>query len=285
MSLKSNPVFIRLTRGAKRPSARATLWLAAGLMLASLSLTVLLMTYDEDTRRASGAAAVLQVASWGLHLVMPLVAAPIAAILTTREAGDEGFQLLRLTPNYSPKGTVWGLIFAALYRLRVPLALMAALLPFVMVEPYRDEKQTARSMCYAFVSREEMKEMTWYSNPNIVDLTCIEPSDSRLLLQSLVILLWPVGLWGAVLFSAALAVWLTLWWGRTAWVWGYVIVVPLCVLVILTLLGPVIGAAFMSFMVTVVRAWPPPQFEAAALFSLAFYPLAWGVMRLARRWA
>jgi hypothetical protein len=284
LDFNDNPVFVRLTHGAKWPSAQVTRWLAAGVGATSLALTIYLMTSGQEPPWNDTLATTLTILTWGLNVIVPLIAMTLAAIMTARAINDEGFQLLRATPRYSAGMAVRGLALAALYRLRVPLALMVTLTPLLAVRPYQEARRGATIGCTVFVSREEAD--SFIPNPGAAHLRCVDPSDIRLLSTSLVILLWPVGLWGIALFGTALAVGLTLWWRRAEWVWALSVGMPLCMLVILTLLGPVIGSVSYGgmFLMTVV-VWPPPDLLPAAIWAAAFYPLAWGAMRLARRWA
>jgi len=134
----ANPLIAQVLRQDRRASQglslRACLWLAFGLGMAGLfAATGHALTTSSDTI-GIGPGLILT-AGWLFHVVMPLIMASAAAAFTRRtmQAGD--FALLHMTP-ISNDTLVRAFVFTALYRMRYVLALMVALMPFLVVETF-----------------------------------------------------------------------------------------------------------------------------------------------------
>jgi hypothetical protein len=131
---KTNPVFQRLTRHSDAPlTLRQSAWLAGGLGGVGLILGLSRLFIDSDTVTGWSILYLLltglpYLVARSLYPLISLFGAVVAASITGRDASTDLYPLMRLTP-VTGTDIVWGYILAALYRLRVWLALMIALLP------------------------------------------------------------------------------------------------------------------------------------------------------------
>jgi hypothetical protein len=125
----TNPHVARLTRGARPPSLRVTLWLAFGLGLVILAISLWAVPRVPQTLALLN---VLRGLGWGLHLATPVVVAAVAGLITGRDASSEAYRLVRQTP-LSERDIALGYVFAALFRLRLLLALVVATMPAIVV--------------------------------------------------------------------------------------------------------------------------------------------------------
>lgn len=132
MSIRSNPVVVRLTRRCGWPSGRTVLWLAFGLGVMSLAITTQATLHMKSIQLSTLGAALL-LAAWALAILTPPITVAVAAVLVTRDMRGERFELLRLTTTLSEATIVRGAIFATLYRMRVLLALVVGLMPALVV--------------------------------------------------------------------------------------------------------------------------------------------------------
>lgn len=240
----ANPIFIRLTRSDHPPSLGVTLWLGFGLVLAILALITLAILLGEAsvTRRILVG---LNVAASILVIVSPVLISVIAANLTAREVGREAFQVLRMT-DISRDAIVHGFVLTALYRVRVLLILLVALLPILIVQ-HVFTTQTAVSQydCYAFVARIGPPYKFWYEDTEAylrppLNRECVSASDVRLVLSALLSLPGMLASWGMSLFAAVVGVDQGLIWRRTS---PAVILAPLITLTIWFLFSliPIVG--------------------------------------------
>lgn len=132
MSTANNPIYDRLTRGSKWPSARGAIWIGIGVGMAAMTLSLgvlLAVVFDErfpgiygliDLFPAAGVTAL------GLFCIPASFAA--AARLTAKYALDQDFALVRISPLYA-EDIVEGCSRAARYRLRLLWALAFWMLP------------------------------------------------------------------------------------------------------------------------------------------------------------
>ena len=131
MTLRSNPVFVRLTGNCKWPSARVALWLSFGLGLAALFLTsqaaLRMRAFDMDPLSA-----VLMVTAVVLTLLTPSIVASVATNLTSRDVSSEPYELVQLT-TLPKNALVQGYVFAALYRMRLLISLTVGLMPALVI--------------------------------------------------------------------------------------------------------------------------------------------------------
>ena len=133
--LTSNPVYTRLTQASRGPSLRVTIWLALAWSLFVLAATILV------GRWLYARGGYDPVMAWGRQIFWPAMAAhgvlllilPVAAIsLTVRDTVGEEFVMLRLTTQPGWK-VAFGYLGAALFRLRILLALLTALIPLAVM--------------------------------------------------------------------------------------------------------------------------------------------------------
>jgi hypothetical protein len=196
----SNPLYDHLTRRSRWPSLRLTLWLAFGLGLVTLTISALSLSSIPQAGALRTTALILMLVGALVTLVAPPVVAVFAAVLTARDARTGGHELMRLTP-LSKAAIVRGYAFAVLFRLRVLLALVVALMPALVVEALY---MTALGRAIFFniacnLMHPELCHIMPWSLP---------PEAGRIF--SLVL-----GTWGLILLAAALGVWLALRWRRT----------------------------------------------------------------------
>jgi hypothetical protein len=128
--VKNNPLVMRAVRYGGLPSLAGTLWLAIGLAL--LSLATSLAIFLQNPWRVNPVSLGLVVVAGAATLASPAITASTAAILTGRQSGSEEGQLLRLS-SLPDAALVLGYMFAALYRLRLVLAVIVGLAPGLMV--------------------------------------------------------------------------------------------------------------------------------------------------------
>lgn len=129
---ENNPVFARLIDEERPPSL--LLVVIGGLTLALLGLVYLaavgLVFSNADITQ--GLFFPLQALTGVLRLVtviVPLSIAGMAATIAARDSSDGSFQMMQVT-SLIPQRIVGGYAGAALYRSRVGIALMLALIPF-----------------------------------------------------------------------------------------------------------------------------------------------------------
>jgi hypothetical protein len=264
-TIRANPLFKRLTRRDTFPAPGVTAPLGLATAAAGLALPVLAFLRG-DFHLAVVAADVAQVI---MSLLAP-VTASLAAILTAREAQSGAYQLLRLTDL--PAGErVRGYVFAALHRLRLPLALALGLMPALvigrLIASLSDPGMARRLIlgtCTAPIC--ELAAENWAR---------VDPVGPTLAFVAL-----GLGLWGLSLPGAALGVGLALWWRQG---------IPAA---IAASLGAALGAALIWLGAAVVDVqltdlsafWQPARRLIIPAMALAPYLLALAVMRLARRW-
>lgn len=114
-SSTANPIYERLTRGEKGPSARAARWIGVG-MGATLGLLTFAILYGSSASLALSAT-VLGIEA-ALAVLTPPVGLIAAAGLSGRYAAEEDFALLRLS-GLSTEDIGEGYAEAVVYRLRV----------------------------------------------------------------------------------------------------------------------------------------------------------------------
>jgi hypothetical protein len=266
--INSNPLFVRLTKGARWPSLRVCVWLAMGLGLAGLALSAfdlwrILHTDLEDAINGFYLSRLLAwPVGWALGMVSPVIVAAVAAIQTSRERRDEQHELLRLTPLADAQ-FVQGYAFGALYRVRLWLALIVGLAP-------------------AMIGGIIVNGLTV-----VVQTPLLDPRDNLLgnvIVPSIPIAAIIVGLVSANALAAALAVALALRMknamSATILASTAALFCALATMIAFALLGPNLS-------------WPtesrPYSFYLPCLWTIGGcglppVPLALGLMRLARRW-
>lgn len=125
LNLIHNPITHRLNRRHRWPSLRQTFWLGFGFGLLNLAITTwALLNLHEALLRW------LIFIGWGMLVIGPLLAAPIATMMTRRDLIGDQYELLFLT-SLSDEKLVQGYIGAALYRLRLLIALGVGSIPMV----------------------------------------------------------------------------------------------------------------------------------------------------------
>lgn len=91
-------------------------------------LTITQMIQVGQRHPDTGVLAMLVLVAAGLVLLLPLPVAFTASALVSRDLASGPLQLLRLT-HVTPAGLLQGYVLAVLYRLRLPLTLLAGALP------------------------------------------------------------------------------------------------------------------------------------------------------------
>lgn len=119
-SLRANPVYVHLTRGAKWPSGRAAWLLFVGIAVIGSAIALAATLLDPDMSNVVGFI-VAAIFTFG-GLLVALLSAPtaglLAALVTARAARSESHDLLRITA-LDARTLVRGYLLVALFRLRV----------------------------------------------------------------------------------------------------------------------------------------------------------------------
>jgi len=206
---QTNPVFAHLTRRSAWPSLRLTLGLAIGVGL----VISLLVAYAQGTILD---AMILQV-TYLFWLLAPSLATLITVIVTGRFLRSAAFTALCQTP-LAPGVIVRGLILSALYRVRLLLVLMIALIPGLVVHYYLGSLVSARDGCYLFLSPSAYHQVESGADYLINNRdSCVGPSDPRLVLESVAYWLpLAVGCWGVAVLAVVGGVAVSLVWPRVA---------------------------------------------------------------------
>ena len=260
MSIYLNPVVARLTRRGKWPSARAALWLAFGLGLASLAITTW-ETLHMESDKLGTFSTVLLVLVLLVTILSPPITAVVATILASRDVRNEMHELLRVT-TLSEATLVKGYVFAALHRMRILLMLVVGLMPALAVGMV----QVGILVSVIFYSMmlpppPYSLDGTYGSPPGIDSADVTGPA--------LASIAFSIGLWGLHWLAAALGVGLALRWGGSTMV---TIIAPMAMLLIA--IGLPVLVLLTNGMGLVVAAT-----------TLAPYILGAVMMRLARYWA
>jgi hypothetical protein len=261
----SNPVFERLTGDRKPPSIRVTVIAAVALGLGLLALSMVGIRSAPQSQWWR----VLRTAAWGYGLLLPFVVSIVAAITAGRDL-PLGAKL-DLNNDVSPQAVVEGYWRAALYRMRLPLAIVIMLLPVIIAGPF-----TQVVMLDQFFGG---------SDASIYFPAFIESVPSAAMytvVWSLAHAAAGIGLFGMNVFAAALGVYIAL---------GRLKAFPAPVAAPLSL--PVLILPMICLLALVGPTYMMPLFDAGAavrvivlaivLFALPPYTLALLVMRLAAR--
>jgi hypothetical protein len=246
-ALPHNPLFRHLSRveRGRWPSPQATLWLFAGLFLASVALGVLAGLYS----RGPTTLRFLTLIGLGVLFFVPMVVAAMAATMALQSVGDGSHQLLQLT-LLSKREVVGSYVLATLYRLRVLLALAIGPTPLLIAGQL--------FMMYRVRSSTPLPEPPL--GPTLLKVTMVA-----------------VGLLGANILAAATGVLLAMLARRTAFV--AITYSPLFVAAVMTpLLSTLMGGS------TTTRTAYVSEFIGILLFMLIPYILSFEIIRAARRW-
>ena len=310
----ANPLFVHLLKGSRGPSLHQTLILTFGLGLVSLILAAYLMVRTPQVLAQEEQLSDIGIVGAGIYSLeydwttwqgetgelswfvllglMGVLAVGVwfsAVRLTGRVVRNRYYQ--SLGQAHLSAGTVtWGLILTALYRWRIPLALMVGLTPLLAVGPYQEAQRMAAYGCYVFVSLEEWEQMNTSDFLSVTDKqACADPSDHRIRYESLRKSLMSVGgatgMWGGILLLAALAVMLTLWWRRVVPVYLLFFIPLLLIVIPLTFAGPDIGW-WCTLSCSKVVVWPPVNelVWIIGIWIIAPYVLALAFQWFAQRW-
>ncbi len=260
-----NPVYDRLTGDRRPPSMRVTVigGVVMGLGLLALSIFGVRAAVDSQWW------AVLRTAAWIYGLLLPFGVSTAAAIIAGRDLTPGA--RLDLKNGVSPQKVVEGYMRAALFRMRVPLAIMIGLLPVIVVGPF---------------THVISGELFFGGSDGYVCMPMPCPPD---LSSTLYTVAWSlaqsaagIGLLGLNAFAAALGIYIAL---------GRLKVFPAPVAAPLTL--PVLILPMMCLLALVGPAYMMPPSNAGiavrvivlavALFALPPYALALLIVRLAAR--
>jgi len=280
LSIYLNPVVARLTQRGKWPSARAALWLAFGLGLASLAITTW-ETLRMESIQLGLSSTILLALAWLVTILSPPITSIVAAILVSRDASSEMYKLLRLT-TLSEAVLVKGYVFAALHRVRALLALVVGLMPALAVGMVQVSILVAVTfysimLGYSAYFQDEMYRISSGIDPAYVTV------------PALACMAVAIGLWVLNWPAAALGVGLALRWrGRVI----VTIIAPMVTLLVTTLLIAISLPVLMLLPSDdMFRSyWGQPYYGAMmlaiSLFALlAPYALGAVMTRLAQRWA
>lgn len=122
-----NPIARRISRQSRWPSARLSFWLAFGLGLLTLGVSVWALLHLSEPYLEW-----LLIGGWGVVLAGPALIAPITALLTRRDLNSDQYQLLYLT-SLSDETLAAGYIWGALTRLRLLMAFGVGFMPMVTI--------------------------------------------------------------------------------------------------------------------------------------------------------
>lgn len=122
-----NPIARRISRQSHWPSARLSFWLAFGLGLLTLGVSVWALLHLPEAYLEW-----LLIGGWGAVLVGPVLIAPITALLTRHDLNGDQYQLLYLT-SLSDETLVAGYIWGTLMRLRLLMAVGVGSMPMVTI--------------------------------------------------------------------------------------------------------------------------------------------------------
>jgi len=258
----ANPVFVRLTENHRPPSIRLTV---IGGVVVGLGLLALSM-YGILDAAGSRWWWVLRAAAWIYGLALPFAVSIAAAVVTGRDL-PLGARL-ELKNDTSPQTVIEGYCRTALFRMRVPLAILIGLLPVIVSGPFTQVVM--------------LEQFFGGSDASIYFPAFIESMPSAALVWSIAQSAAGIGLLGLNVFAAALGVYIAL---------ARLKAFPAPVAAPLTL--PVLILPMMCLLALVGPAYMMPLFDtgeavrviafAIALFALPPYALAVLVIRLAAR--
>jgi hypothetical protein len=281
MSIKDNPIYERLTRNARWPSLRLCLWLAGGLGVVSLVISLLdLLSVLNPEVGGSLYSPFVMFLAWLLAIICPVIVSLIAVGQTSRDVQSEGYRLVSLT-LVNRTQIMRGYVLAALHRVRVLLAMVVGLSPVMIGGPL---------VATLFVL--SMQLFTGHESlflPETADFWggASYPPNTLDVVGLLVEIAAPViGMLLVNLLAAVVGVALALWWRRaTAAASAVASLSGLAgslagVIAVLTMIGPSLGGLGFSQL-------PNPWLELVLVSLLCMVPpvlLATGIMVLARRW-
>ena len=262
-----NPVYERLTHGARPPTVKQTAVLTTILMAISIAL----MIFTNETVWGF----LFPVALGALLLLAPIIAG-IAALITANDAQGEGFALQKIT-TLPHEVVVRGYSRAALFRARLLIALAIGLLPLVA---WLTQTTIRPRDCHVFLPGSEYH----YVVPPYPETRCAPPGDVRFILL-------PVSQFaalGAVELAALPAVLFGVWIGlalrRPALAATIAVLVTGClILAYLVVLMPATDSSFRC-QISCIVYHPWPNLPMVAGFFVTVLALAtFGMERLARR--
>lgn len=277
MTLITNPLLTRLTARPSRLSARACFWLAFGLGVSTLLVSVQLFLADHNPNFRT-LIYVLPVLFAALAAAVPPVVALVAGSTTARNVADGSYELLTAT-TLSDAAIVQGYVFAALYRVRWLLALVVSFAPPLVVGMLDSALHVAIYLC-----RVDHFYHTGDYSPQMDYSVCSMPSVD----VSFTWLLIALGLWGLNLLAAALGV------GLALRLRNPLVVITLAPLAAFLLSFGIfwywqfpgslktLDVMLWLFDLTLVDA---AKWQTSLLFMLAPYLLTLALLHLSQRWA
>ncbi len=200
MTAQANPMSARLVGRSSIQGWRSAVRLGIVLGAVSLAFGTWQFLYT-DTLILGWVA----LAYGAVALLAPLVIAAAGAISTARDVQSDGYPLLILT-DLTDGQIVRGYVSAALYRFRGPLAVLAGLMPAVLIEILRVEVQVQAIFANIITCMPGEPCSPPFRAP-----TMAEWSGGVLGVTAIL-----VGLWGLNLLAASLGVWQALFWRRSA---------------------------------------------------------------------
>ncbi|MBN1310583.1 MAG: hypothetical protein JXB30_04120 [Anaerolineae bacterium] len=265
-SITTNPLFIRLTRNAKGPSLRDTLWIAGASVLlgALIGIGSGFVTSESIGIRL----AVCGLLSFTLTIPTALWPSIIAIFAATRTGDDvlsKDYDMLKLT-LITPQQIASGYVFAWLYRLRVLFAIAIGL--------------SFMGLCQwlGISLSERLSTQSVIASFELFSAAC------NIALSAFVIL----RVTGLAILASAAGVTLSLLWRQR----GPAAIVAAIVMIILQAIGYLVSYVlpFIAFsLYTTPADWDINLIAISAGYgvvsTIVVYSLAWGTMRLARRWA
>ena len=253
LGFQSNPLVVRLTGKRSWPSLRAACWLAFGLGLIGLALTSAVLL---NARDAIGPLTFLPFSLIAFSAFVPPIVALIAATLTVRDTHSESYELLTAT-DISDTAIVQGYVFAALYKLRLLLAMTMGAIPAIVVSVFDLVMRDRAALCPFHVSSG----------------SACEPPPVTL---GLVWLMIVIGLWGLNGAAAALGVnWALRWQSE-----GAAVTFATVVMFMLSLLA----AGFWLAIYLPATTVPLPTWLVAFVWMYSPYAAAIGIMQNGERW-
>ncbi len=254
--MNTNPLLIRLIGKRSWLSARLCFWLAFLLGLSGLVFSSLSFLNARTTEISYLPFMLLIVVG-----LTPLLVALFAAMLTSRDIGSQGYELLQATP-LNNADIVRAYIYAILYRTRILLILMIAAMPAIAVGMLELSLKVELVFCTVTSSGPQF-------NPSY----CQPPPMPE---TPLIWMAIAIGLWGCALLAASLGVALAFAWRNLALT---VIVAPLLVLGLMAAglwgLGQIWGRLYYPGLIL----W-----GAALLWMIAPFAIAIAITKIAERW-
>jgi hypothetical protein len=186
----ANPLIRRTLRQKTPLTLRRSLWIAFGIGLAGLAISVWQLLHATSDN-ISNLDWILMVFVWPFLVVTPFAFSLTAALQTRRAMVAERFELVQLTA-LSNETIVWALMFDALYGLRYALIGVVGLMPLLVIKTFH--------LLIVF----DLQRQNRFSYYYVGDYT--PPTTSEIVVPTLLTLGLIIGVWGLTLLGVAIGV-------------------------------------------------------------------------------